>query len=201
MTATRTLAGSHLPATNGSVQEHGGQLGRYRLEPPTPDEAARWDDLITAYDSTQLFHQTAWLHYLAESRGVEIRRWAIRNDDRTVGYFCGGFFKMGPFRILGSPLKSWGTNYMGPLIDDQVSQESLISALDSLAHAERLAMLEIEHPILSPAVLQAAGFEPVSDWTYLVSLAPDNPDAMWGRLESRSGRKRTTTPTLSMFLS
>jgi len=156
----------------------------YRLDPLTDVEAQRWDELIAESDNGTLFHRRAWLEYLAESRGVRIRHWAIRSGDRTLGYFCGGILRLGPFRVLGSPLKSWGTNLMGPLVEQGVDHHELLRALDSLATAERFAMLELEHPVLSKDALEAAGFEPVRDWTYSVALAPEDPQAAWKALES-----------------
>jgi len=156
----------------------------YRLAPVTEWEAQRWDELIAEREDRTLFHRRAWLDYLAESRGVRIRHWAIRSGDRTGGYFCGGILRLGPFRVLGSPLKSWGTNVMGPLIEGGVDHHELLRALDSLAITERFAMIELEHPALSKDALEAAGFEPVRDWTYSVPLAPEDPQATWKALES-----------------
>jgi SAM-dependent methyltransferase len=155
-----------------------------RLEPLAPAEVARWDELIAAYHGRELFHRRLWLEYLAASRGVQIRHWAIRVGDHTAGYLCGGLLRIGPFRILGSPLKSWGTNVMGPLVDDTVDQAALLRAIDTLAQTERVAMTELEHPWLSGATLQAAGFERVRDWTYLVTLTPGDSERMWRALES-----------------
>ncbi len=156
----------------------------YRLDPLTPGEMARWDELIAPYEGRELFHQTAWLDYLAATRGIDVVHWAIRADDSTIGYLCGGVLRMGPFRILGSPLRSWGTNVMGPLFEPGVDQSRLLEALDRLALSERLAMTELEQPMLSQAALEGAGFERVGDWTYFVPLTPEEPEAMWRALES-----------------
>jgi SAM-dependent methyltransferase len=156
----------------------------YRLDPLTDAEVQRWDELIAGCDNRTLFHHRAWLEYLAESRGVQIRHWAIRSGDRTMGYFCGGILRLGPFRVLGSPLKSWGTNVMGPLIEGDVDQHELLRALDRLAIAERFAMIELEHPALSKDALDAVGFEPVRDWTYSVPLVPEDSQVTWRALES-----------------
>jgi SAM-dependent methyltransferase len=158
--------------------------GGYRVVPLTPDETARWDELVLGYGTSELFHQNVWLDYLAASRGIDVAKWAIRSDRGTVGYFCGGILDKGPFRILGSPLRSWGTNSMGPITDPDADQDQLVAAVEDLAQAERLAMIELEHPLLPEATLGRAGFERVRDWTYLVALDPGRPDAMWRALES-----------------
>jgi len=155
-----------------------------RLESLSAEELAQWDELIAPYPGRELFHTRAWLDYLAETRGVGIRLWKIQEGARTVGYFSGGIFQKGPFRILGSPLKSWGTNSMGPIVDDTVEPADLLQLLDRLAAQERLAMIELEQPNLPESALEAAGFEAVHDWTYLVALTPEDPAQMWQALSS-----------------
>ena len=186
MSVTRTLANSREWATSASVHERDGRLDRYRLEPLTPDEASRWDKLIARYESTQLFHRKVWLDYLAASRGVNIRMWAIRGDDRTIGYLCGGVVRKGPFRVFGSPLKGWGTNFMGPVVDRDFDQRAFLRALDQLAVTERFAMVEIENPVLSDDQLSAFGYTPVVQPTFVVTLTPGEPEKMWSRLERRT---------------
>ena len=106
------------------LETEGSRSVRYELEPLTSEEQETWDARIAGYESAHLFHRRAWLDYLAESQGVQIRQWAIREAGRTVGYFCAGIFRKGPFRILGSPLKSWGTNFMGPVVNSDFSAEA-----------------------------------------------------------------------------
>lgn len=162
---------------------------RYRLEPLTADQIAQWDNLITSYDSRQLFHRREWLDYLAASRSVDIRHWSIRDGDSTVGYFCGGLLRKGPFKILGSPLKGWGTNYMGPVADTTFDSGAFLRALDELAAAERIAMIEIESPVVSDKSLAAFSYEPTEQQTYVVDLAPGHPETLWGRIDLKSRQK------------
>ncbi|PYQ02054.1 MAG: hypothetical protein DMF82_17270 [Acidobacteria bacterium] len=156
-----------------------------RLEPLGPEEARRWDELVVPYASRQLFHRQAWLDYLAASRGLEIRKWSIMDGSRRLGYFCGGIIRKGPFRILGSPLRGWGTNFMGPTVDDSIDQSALLRALDAVSRQERLAMIELEHPLLQPAALSACSYEDGPGRTILVSLVPFDPDAAFERIPSK----------------
>src|SRR6266508_3286945 len=126
---------------------------RYRFEPLTPSEMGQWDDLIAPYPGREPFHRKVWLDYLASTRGMPTRFWAIRERGTTVGYFCGGLLTKGPFRILGSPLKGWGTNYMGPVVREDVDYGELLEAFDLLACEERLAMTEIENTCLPEPAL------------------------------------------------
>ncbi len=157
---------------------------RYQLEPLAADGAARWEELTASYPSFELFHRKPWLNYLTQSRGMQIRYWRLSEGSRTLGYFCGGILRKGPFRILGSPLKGWGTNFMGPVMNGNFDPAAFLGALDGLASTERLAVAELESRVLSDAALEAAHYEPVTGWTYWVKLTPDNPDMMWKGLES-----------------
>jgi CelD/BcsL family acetyltransferase involved in cellulose biosynthesis len=162
---------------------------RYELLPLLPNEVARWDELITRYESCELFHRKAWLDYLAASRGLEIPLWAIRGNSDTVGYFCGGVLRKGPFRILGSPLKSWGTNFLGPLVNRDIDQMAFLKALDDLAERERFAMVELENPLLGDDLMERAGYRPVAQPTYVVSLTPGDTQVMWRRIDLKSRQK------------
>jgi SAM-dependent methyltransferase len=161
---------------------HHASLQRYRLEPLSPADEARWDELVMSSNSHTVFHRRAWLDYLAESRAITTRLWSISDGDSTVGYFCGGTLKKGPFRILGSPLTGWGTNTLGPVFSTEAHHPAFVAALDSVAHAERLATIEVESTVLSEGALEAAGFEPTGAWTYLVALDASDGVSAWERL-------------------
>jgi SAM-dependent methyltransferase len=155
----------------------------YRLEPLSVENEARWDELVPACHGREVFHRRAWLDYLASSRRVDARLWAISDGTGTLGYFCGGILRKGPFRILGSPLTGWGTNSLGPVFTRDADHTKFLKALEALARAEQIALIELGSPILSETALEDAGFEPVAAWTYMVDLAPDDPEAMWSALD------------------
>ena len=151
------------------------------IEPLTGADAALWDESIAGYRRRQVFHSQAWLDYLAASRGVQVRKWAVRCGSRTLGYLCGGQLSKGPFRILGSPLKGWGTNNMGPLLKEDVDLVAYLAAVDDLARAEGLAVVETEHPDLEAPVMESLGYTASTLWTYRLLLELDE-DAMLKRM-------------------
>jgi hypothetical protein len=162
---------------------------RYQFEPLAPAEAARWDELVAPYESRELFHRRAWLDYLTASRGLQIRLWTIHSNGNTVGYFCGGVLQKGPFRILGSPLKGWGTNFLGPVANRGLDQGAFLKALDDLAEREHFAAVEIENPMLRADLMERAGYIGVSQPTYIVSLAASNTKTIWERINLKSRQK------------
>ena len=109
---------------------------RYEFEPLSSEELASWDERIAGYESVQLFHRQAWLDYLVASRALRIHQWAIRESGRTIGYFCAGTLRKGPFRILGSPLKGWASNFMGPVVNSDCDQDAFLRAMDELCTRE-----------------------------------------------------------------
>ena len=157
---------------------------RYRLVPLTPLEVSRWSELIAPFEDSELFHQRPWLEYLAASRSVNLHFWRIVETGQALGYFCGASLRKGPFRVLGSPLKGWGTNFMGPVGRGQLNQPAFLRALDELAAEEDLAMIEIEFRDADGSAFQAGGFVPASGPTYVVSLTPGSTDPMWQSLNS-----------------
>jgi CelD/BcsL family acetyltransferase involved in cellulose biosynthesis len=152
---------------------------RYELEPLSKEELATWDERIAGYESTQLFHRQAWLDHIGESRGVKIHQWAIRESGRTVGYFCAGIFTKGPFRILGSPMKGWASNFMGPVVNSDYDQDAFLGAIDELAKSQAIATLEIENPLLRDEQMSAHGYDSVAQPTYVVKLTPYDEAPAW----------------------
>ncbi len=167
------------------LETEGSRSVRYALEPLTLEEQETWDARIAGYETAHLFHRRAWLEYLAHSQGVQIRYWAIREAGRTAGYFCAGIFRKGPFRILGSPLKSWGTNFMGPVVNPDFSAEAFLHALDELAASEHIAMLEIENPILDADLMASRGYDVRVGSTYIVELTPYDEELVWKRIDKK----------------
>ena len=123
--------------------------------------------------------------------------WSLQEGHRTRGYFCGGVIQKGPFRILGSPLRGWGTNLMGPVVDDDVDPAALLAALDEVSREERVAMTELEFHGQRAEALQAAGYEAEEGRTYVVPLTPFDEKACWDRIHSKqyANCRRPGSPT------
>jgi hypothetical protein len=148
------------------------------LEPLTPAQIVQWDSLIAAFPRRTVYHRQAWFNCLAEMQQAEWKYWAVTDSGRTVGYFSGGIIQRGPFRILGSPLRTWRTNHIGPLLHPGVDGAQFVRAVDELARDERLSMIEIEYPGMPHAAYEAAGFSCHQTWTHQLSLSSDLQEMM-----------------------
>jgi hypothetical protein len=149
-----------------------------KLEPLTAEQIARWDSLIAEFPRRSVFHRQAWFRSLVEIQQAEWKYWAVTDHGRTVGYFSGGIIHRGPFRILGSPLRTWRTNHIGPLLEEGADKEAFVQALDELAREERLDMIEIEYPDMPHAAYEAASFACHQTWTNQLRLTGDIPSML-----------------------
>ena len=156
------------------------------LEPLQPEQIANWDALIADFPARQVFHRQAWFNCLVESQQAEWKYWAVLEGGRTVGFFSGGVIQRGPFRVFGSPLRTWHTSNMGPLLGGEVDGQAFVKALDELARREGFAMMEIEYPTMPHAAYEAAGFNVHQTWTHQLPLTTDI-NAMLHRMSN--GRK------------
>jgi hypothetical protein len=144
-----------------------------RLEPLSDEQISRWDSLIAEFPRRSVFHRQAWFQCLVDLQQAEWKYWAVTDHGRTVGYFSGGIIQRGPFRILGSPLRTWRTNHIGPLLEEGADKQDFVRALDDLAEEERLDMVEIEYPDMPHAAYEAASFACHQTWTDQLPLSQD----------------------------
>lgn len=170
------------------------------LHPLAPELISQWDALVADFPQRTVFHRQVWFECLAETQQAEWKYWAVTDHGRTVGYFSGGILQRGPFRILGSPLRSWRTNHIGPLLQEGVDKRDFVRALDNLAVEQKLAMIEIEYPDMPHDAYEAAGFACHQTWTDMLPLEP-NPKAMLRRATRgrRYGIRRAQSFDLEVF--
>lgn len=143
------------------------------LEPLSSEQIAQWDSIVADFPQRTVFHRKAWFECLAESQQAEWKYWAVTEHGRTVGYFSGGILERGPFRMFGSPLRSWRTNHIGPLLQEGIEKREFVQALDELAAEEKLAMIEIEYQEMPHEAYESAGFACYQTWTDQLPLDPD----------------------------
>ena len=91
-----------------------------------PGRPSGWDEAIRAYSTKTLFHESAWLdHVQSIYPSGRIVYYEITDDGNRLGFYCALRITRMMIPIQGSPLGGTGTNYMGPIVDDDTNQKEL----------------------------------------------------------------------------
>ncbi len=132
-----------------------------------------------------MFHGAAWLEFLAASQGAEPVVAVVRADGRPVGYFVGAIVRRYGVRILGSPLRGWGTMFMGFLLEEGFDRRAAAEALLSFAFRDLGCLhVELADRYLTVALTRLR-LRGGTDGSYVVDFEPDE-EAILG------GMRRTT---------
>jgi hypothetical protein len=134
------------------------------------------------------YHHVAWLGFLEETGRGSAVRFEILEDGISLGYFVGMELRKGPFRVLGSPLSSSMTEYMGPIVNNCIAVQPFLEALDGLCRQRGIHHLEIGSPLLAPEEVCELGYEAEKWMTFRIALDPDE-ESLWASLSSK-GRNR-----------
>jgi len=146
--------------------------------------AEAWDRAISGFESRLLFHRSAWLSFLEETQSGITVRFKIVQDGRIVGFFVGILMKKGFLKILGSPLATWLTDYMGPLFNPGFDQEVFLLELHALCRRWKIHTLEIGNPFLDQSTMQKHGFR-CSQWNVYGIPVSSDIDDMWKNLTGK----------------
>ena len=151
-----------------------------------PGRPADWDQAIQRYSAKTLFHEGAWLDHVHDIHpNGRIEYFDIRLDGTRVGLHCGLRITRMMIPIHGSPLGGTGTNFMGPMVDEDVDQRDLVHALLRLSGPRHFLHLEVSNPWLDRAVMEAAGFQVDENVTHLCHI-PNDVDAAFATLRSEA---------------
>ncbi len=159
----------------------------------------QWDLLIENYQTKRPFHNLSWLEYIENTQGGKKRLFRIKDKEDTVGYFCGVEIEKGPFKIFGSPLQGWNTPEMGPVINGNVDQASVIGAVYDYFKKNNFSVLEFSNGFLDNQVMRGHNFGFYKRYTSVLYLSSQNNDELWDNLSSncrtriRKARKNNLT--------
>jgi CelD/BcsL family acetyltransferase involved in cellulose biosynthesis len=134
-------------------------------------DADAWEAMIADHPDLEVFHGSAWLDYLAASQQAEPVIAAVRADGQCVGYFVGAMVRRYGVRILGSPLRGWGTQCMGFLLDEGFDRRAAATALPEFAFG-KLGCLHVElaDRHLTAELMAGSGYEVEIGKTFVVDL-------------------------------
>ena len=149
-----------------------------------PYEPVAWEAIVANHPEAEVFHGASWLEFLAASQGAEPVVAVVRTDGGPVGYFVGAIVRRFGIRILGSPLRGWGTMYMGFLLEEGFDRRAAAEALVSFAFRD-LGCLHVELGDKYLTVEQTAGtgYLVEATRTYVVDLEPPE-EAILGGMRS-----------------
>jgi len=125
-------------------------------------EYARLTPQLGSFKSKTLFHEPCWLEYLESTGKGTPKYFEIKDGQRTPGYFVFLERRVGPFRVMGSPLPGWTTNYMGPLINEDIDQEILVRSILQLARKRKCLYIELKNQILDQEIMKRCRFKSVA---------------------------------------
>ena len=136
-----------------------------------------WETTLERYPDAEVFHSAAWLSFLEASQDAEIVLAVVRDGSRPVGHFVGAIVRRYGVRILGSPLRGWGTQVMGFLLEPGVDRGAAARALLPFAFDE-LGVLDVElaDRRLTAAGMATSGYRQMAGRTYVVDLGRPEED-------------------------
>ena len=144
-----------------------------------------WDRQIEGFSQKRIFHEAAWLRFLAKDQGGEAVVLQITDSEgRERALWPGLVVRKGPIRIFGSPLRGWGTVAMGPLFHD-AQEGALLAAAESAFARKGIHHWEFVSESLQPPAGEAgSGYRMESSDTHRITLHPEE-DSMWKGLQQR----------------
>ena len=132
-----------------------------------------WDAIVDRYRDAEVFHSSAWLAFLAASQGAEPVVAVVSEGDRPIGHFVGAIVRRYGVRILGSPLRGWGTERMGFLLEEGADRRAAADALVPFAfHDLRCLHVELADGSLTAEAMADSGYLIETGNTFVVDLEP-----------------------------
>jgi CelD/BcsL family acetyltransferase involved in cellulose biosynthesis len=158
---------------DGRAKEHGSGRSSSIVITRLPYDPGAWDAVVEQYPDAEVFQGSPWLAFLAASQGAEPVVAVLRDGDEVVGHFVGAIVRRLGVRILGSPLRGWGTPSMGfllrPGVDRRAAAEALITfAFDDL----RCLHVELVDRWLTVEEMVGSDYEVETGQTSIVDLQP-----------------------------
>ena len=148
-----------------------------------------WDELIDNFDSKTLFHKSSWHNHISSIfRNSSMEYYYIEDEGKLIGYFCGLLVKRYSLKIMGSPLKGTGTNYMGPVVKEGINLHDLIAAILRMCKEEKIVHIELCNDIFKHELMEGYGFQFNKSVTHKIPIE-NTEDEMIKSMKS-TGRNR-----------
>ena len=144
-----------------------------------------WDQRIAAYPQKRIFHESAWLRFLASDHRGEamVLRVSTRDGEERV-LWPGIVVRKIPIRIFGSPLRGWGTPVMGPLFHDQDARFIVPAAEAAFGRARVHHWEFVSESLRPPEGGGNSGYRYETSDTHRIALHSEE-SVMWASVEQR----------------
>src|ERR1700741_3706290 len=150
--------------------------GALRLD-RVPYSPESWERTLERYPDAEVFHSAAWLSFLEASQGAEIVLAVVREGSRPVGHFVGAIVRRCGVRILGSPLRGWGTQVMGFLLEPGGDRGGGGRGGPPVSFEELgVPDVELADRRLTAAAMAPSGYRQMTGRTYVVDLGRSEED-------------------------
>ena len=154
-----------------------------------PYDRVAWDAIVASHEDAEVYHTAAWLEFLAASQGAEPVIAVVSIDGRPVGYFVGAIVRRLGVRVLGSPLRGWGTQCMGFLLDDGVDRRAVADALIPFAfHDLGCLHVELADRKLSKEQMEGSKYAVELGTSYSIDLTKSE-DALLQAMQPKTRQK------------
>jgi hypothetical protein len=146
-----------------------------------PYDPIAWAAIVDAHRDAEVYHGPAWLAYLTASQAAQPVIAVVLAGDRPVGHFVGAIVRRYGVRILGSPLRGWGTMAMGFLLEDGADRQAAASALATFAFRDLSCVhVELTDRHLTTASMAGSGYLAEMGGTYVIDLEPSEEAVLAG---------------------
>ena len=102
-----------------------------------------YDRLLSSTRGWTLYHTPEWQDFLDEVVKGKRLILGIYHSRKLIGFMPAREVKIGPFRLLGSPLPGWNTPYMGPVLLQDVDPSGFLWSLSCFQSRYRYDHMEL----------------------------------------------------------
>lgn len=159
----------------------------YQLHEISFKSSDEWDKAIGRFDFKHFYHLGAWMDFIEATQPVTRKIYAIYDGDSIIGYLPGFILRKGPVSIFGSPFPGWTTDYLGPVLQQGVDMETLLTAIASAFKRNHIHHAELCHNAPGWALASNAKFQHYARVTFVAPIAADPEEMLNGF--SKTARK------------
>jgi Acetyltransferase (GNAT) domain len=140
-----------------------------------------WNQQIRAFVGKSLFHESAWLDFVASAYpNLTVQYLQMRDGSCVAGYLCVMQMKKLNYLIWGSPVQYIGM-YLGPVLAPGTDQYEFMRVVNDYCVRNGIANFELCNCSLNPTVMQSLGFRAKQSVTVETSLRGGE-EGVWGSM-------------------